>query len=117
MTQDSCRYKGGSPRCIVGLGHNGFSSCSFINYLDFIYKIADCLNNIPEITFLGKRCGDKVVGKGEECDCSSKEDCKNNECCQPDCKLKHDANCSIGLSCRKCQLRPSGYVYRQEENA
>eukprot|EP00069_Balaena_mysticetus_P001308 bmy_15107T0 len=56
--------------------------------------------NLTRITFegllmAGKRCGDKVVGKGEECDCSSKEDCKNNECCQPDCKLKHDANCSF----------------------
>ncbi|XP_064136040.1 disintegrin and metalloproteinase domain-containing protein 30 [Loxodonta africana] len=118
MTHDSglCQCRGGSPNCIMGLGHNGFSNCSFINYFNLINKMADCLNNIPEVAFSVKECGDKVVDEGEECDCGSKEDCKNNVCCQPDCKLKPGASCSIGLCCHQCRFRPSGYICRKELN-
>ncbi|KAB1275040.1 Disintegrin and metalloproteinase domain-containing protein 30 [Camelus dromedarius] len=77
---------------------------------------AKCLTNIPGIGFVVKRCGNKIVEEDEECDCGSGEDCKTDQCCQPDCKFKQGANCSTGLCCHNCHFRPSGYMCRKEEN-
>ncbi|XP_066122591.1 disintegrin and metalloproteinase domain-containing protein 30 [Saccopteryx bilineata] len=106
----------GRRSCIMGTGRNGFSNCSSIQFFNHVRKEGDCLNNIPGQDFVIKRCGNKIVEDNEECDCGSLEDCERDQCCQPGCKLKHGANCSIGLCCHNCHFRPFGYMCRKEEN-
>ncbi|KAM9241801.1 disintegrin and metalloproteinase domain-containing protein 30-like [Dugong dugon] len=110
-----CQCKG-KTSCIMGTGRTGWSNCSFITYFRSINVGLSCLNNIPEIGYVLESCGNSIVEEDEECDCGSKGDCEKDKCCQPDCKLKPGANCSIGLCCHDCQFRPSGYVCRQQEN-
>ncbi|XP_039697279.1 disintegrin and metalloproteinase domain-containing protein 30 [Pteropus medius] len=110
-----CQCKGRHD-CIMGIGRNGFSNCSYIQFFNHVHKGADCLNNIPDKTYVVQRCGNKIVEENEECDCGSLEDCKGDQCCEPDCKFKHGVNCSTGLCCHNCHLRPSGYICRKEEN-
>ncbi|XP_008262801.2 disintegrin and metalloproteinase domain-containing protein 30 [Oryctolagus cuniculus] len=113
--EEYCQCKG-RRSCIMGTGRTGFSNCSYIFYIKFISLGANCLNNIPGLGYVIKRCGNKILEDHEECDCGSKEECRKDLCCEPNCKLKHGANCSIGLCCHACGFRPSGYVCRQEEN-
>ncbi|XP_047621975.1 disintegrin and metalloproteinase domain-containing protein 30 [Phacochoerus africanus] len=113
--EEYCQCKG-RHSCIMGSGQYGFSNCSYAHFFAHVYSGAKCLTNIPELSYVVKRCGNKIVEEDEECDCGSIEDCKNDHCCQPDCKFKHGAKCSIGLCCHKCQFRPSGYKCRLEEN-
>ncbi|XP_001917043.4 disintegrin and metalloproteinase domain-containing protein 30 [Equus caballus] len=110
-----CQCKG-RRSCIMGTGRTGFSNCSYSYYIAFIHSAGACLTDIPEVGYVVQRCGNKIVEENEECDCGSREDCKKDQCCQPDCKLKHGVNCSMGLCCHKCHFRPSGYVCRKEEN-
>ncbi|XP_002928446.1 disintegrin and metalloproteinase domain-containing protein 30 [Ailuropoda melanoleuca] len=106
----------GKQTCIMGTGSSGFSNCSYIEYFNHVYSGAECLNNIPGLGYVVERCGNKIVEGNEECDCGSREDCKKDRCCQPDCKLTQGANCSTGLCCHNCHFRPLGYMCRKEEN-
>ncbi|XP_054420759.1 disintegrin and metalloproteinase domain-containing protein 30 [Pteronotus mesoamericanus] len=110
-----CRCKG-RRSCIMGTGRIGFSNCSFIHFFNHVRREANCLNNIPKQLFVVKRCGNKIVEDDEECDCGSLENCETDLCCQPGCKFRDGANCSIGLCCHNCHFRPSGYMCRKEEN-
>ncbi|XP_031536364.2 disintegrin and metalloproteinase domain-containing protein 30 [Vicugna pacos] len=110
-----CQCKG-RHNCIMGTGRTGFSNCSYAEFFAHVYSGAKCLTNIPGLGFVVKRCGNKIVEEDEECDCGSGEDCKTDQCCQPDCKFKQGANCSTGLCCHNCHFRPSGYMCRKEEN-
>ncbi|XP_002759846.3 disintegrin and metalloproteinase domain-containing protein 30 [Callithrix jacchus] len=102
--------------CIMGSGRAGFSNCSYIAFFKHVSSGATCLNNIPGLRYVAKRCGNKIVEGSEECDCGSPEECHKDRCCQSSCKLQPGANCSTGLCCHDCRFRPSGYVCRQEEN-
>ncbi|XP_011945304.1 PREDICTED: disintegrin and metalloproteinase domain-containing protein 30 [Cercocebus atys] len=106
----------GRLNCIMGSGRSGFSNCSYISFFKHISSGATCLNNIPGIRYVFKRCGNKIVEDNEECDCGSTEECQKDRCCQSNCKLQPGANCSTGLCCHGCRFRPSGYMCRQEEN-
>ncbi|XP_037356738.1 disintegrin and metalloproteinase domain-containing protein 30-like [Talpa occidentalis] len=106
----------GQNTCIMGTGVTGFSNCSYGEFWAYTSVDAHCLNNIPETGFVFKRCGNKIVEEGEECDCGTGEECKKDRCCQPNCKLRLGANCSTGLCCHNCHIRPSGYICRKEEN-
>ncbi|KAF5910920.1 hypothetical protein HPG69_000884 [Diceros bicornis minor] len=110
-----CQCKG-KRSCIMGTGRTGFSNCSYASYFGHIQSAATCLNDIPGLGYVVKRYGNKIVEENVECDCGSREDCKKDQCCQPDCKLKHGVNCSFGLCCHNCHFCPSGYVCRKEEN-
>ncbi|XP_069335342.1 disintegrin and metalloproteinase domain-containing protein 30 [Eulemur rufifrons] len=110
-----CQCKG-RLSCIMGTGRTGFSNCSYVYFFAHVYSGAKCLNNIPGMGYVVKRCGNKIVEEDEECDCGSPEDCEQNKCCQSNCKLRQGANCSIGLCCDECHFRPSGYICRQEKN-
>ncbi|XP_028009723.2 disintegrin and metalloproteinase domain-containing protein 30 isoform X1 [Eptesicus fuscus] len=111
----TCRCNG-RRNCIMGTGRFGFSNCSIIHFFNHVHKEANCLNNIPGEDYVVKRCGNKIVEDEEECDCGSLEDCENDLCCEPGCRLRPGASCSIGLCCHQCHFRPSGYMCRQEEN-
>uniref|UniRef100_A0A2K6U3Y7 ADAM metallopeptidase domain 30 n=1 Tax=Saimiri boliviensis boliviensis TaxID=39432 RepID=A0A2K6U3Y7_SAIBB len=106
----------GRLNCIMGSGRAGFSNCSYIAFFKHVSSGATCLNNIPGLRYVAKRCGNKIVEDNEECDCGSPEECYKDGCCKSNCKLQPGANCSVGLCCQDCQFRPSGYVCRQEEN-
>ncbi|XP_076978331.1 disintegrin and metalloproteinase domain-containing protein 30 [Tamandua tetradactyla] len=113
--EKDCLCKGVNT-CLMGFGRSGWSNCSFIAYFKQVTLGAACLNNIPGIGYVIQRCGNQIVEDNEECDCGSVVDCEMDRCCQPDCKLKPGANCSVGLCCHECLFRPSGYVCREEEN-
>ncbi|KAM7054575.1 disintegrin and metalloproteinase domain-containing protein 30 [Molossus nigricans] len=110
-----CRCKG-RRTCIMGTGRTGFSNCSIIHFFNHVHREASCLNNIPGQDYVIKRCGNKIVEDYEECDCGSLEDCEEDHCCEPGCRLRQGANCSTGLCCYNCHFRPSGYMCRKEEN-
>ncbi|XP_074119343.1 disintegrin and metalloproteinase domain-containing protein 30-like [Sminthopsis crassicaudata] len=108
----------GKTHCIMGAGGRfGFSNCSFVDYFNLVSVKGDCLDNMPGYSYTVKRCGNKVVDDGEECDCGTIEECKKDVCCQPDCKLKPGADCNTGLCCMDCRFRPSGYICRGKHNA
>ncbi|XP_012617347.2 disintegrin and metalloproteinase domain-containing protein 30 [Microcebus murinus] len=113
--EEYCQCKG-RLNCIMGTGRTGFSNCSYIYFFAHINSGANCLNNIPGMGFVVKRCGNKLLEEDEECDCGSTEDCKENKCCHSNCTLRQGAKCSIGLCCHDCHFRPSGYICRQEKN-
>ncbi|XP_057559969.1 disintegrin and metalloproteinase domain-containing protein 30-like [Hippopotamus amphibius kiboko] len=110
-----CQCKG-RQSCIMGTGRTGFSNCSYAEFYSHVSSGLKCLTNTPGLGYVVKRCGNKIVEDNEECDCGSREDCKEDQCCQPDCKFKEGANCSTGLCCHNCHFRPSGYMCRREEN-
>ncbi|XP_032949346.1 disintegrin and metalloproteinase domain-containing protein 30 [Rhinolophus ferrumequinum] len=110
-----CRCKG-RRSCIMGTGRTGFSNCSYIQFLNFVRRHADCLSDIPGHSYVVKRCGNKIVEDDEQCDCGSLQDCEADRCCEPGCKFRHGVNCSTGLCCHNCHFRPSGYLCRKEEN-
>ncbi|XP_043859487.1 disintegrin and metalloproteinase domain-containing protein 30-like [Dromiciops gliroides] len=110
-------YCQGKTDCIMGTGGRfGFSNCSFIHYFNLVTGKGVCLDNVPGFQYTLKKCGNKVVDSGEECDCGTIEECKKDMCCQPDCKLKPGAQCNIGLCCTNCQFSPSGRVCRSKQN-
>ncbi|XP_052034534.1 disintegrin and metalloproteinase domain-containing protein 30 [Apodemus sylvaticus] len=113
--EEFCQCRG-RKSCVMGTGRTGFSNCSYHQYfLHASYKMSYCLSDIPQLHIV-ERCGNKIVENQEQCDCGSKEDCKEDLCCGPDCKWKEGVNCSTGLCCHKCNFLPSGYVCRKEVN-
>lgn len=93
------------------------SNCSYAHYFAHIYRASNarCLTNLPGLGYVLERCGNKIVEENEECDCGSTEECEEDRCCQPDCKLKEGASCSTGLCCHNCWLWPVWYMCRVEE--
>ncbi|KAM6431626.1 zinc metalloproteinase-disintegrin-like NaMP [Liasis olivaceus] len=92
-----------------------FSSCSLQDYEKYIMdRTPLCIINRP----LSKEivatpvCGNDFVEEGEECDCGSPKDCKNECCKAATCKLKPGAKCGYGQCCENCQLRRAGAVCR-----
>eukprot|EP00071_Canis_lupus_P027051 XP_022260608.1 disintegrin and metalloproteinase domain-containing protein 30-like [Canis lupus familiaris] len=106
----------GRRTCIMGTGSSGFSNCSYLWYFYHAHTSGHCLNNIPGLGYVLERCGNKIVEGNEDCDCGSREECKKDKCCQPDCKFTEGANCSTGLCCHNCHFRPLGYMCREEDN-
>ncbi|XP_070597768.1 disintegrin and metalloproteinase domain-containing protein 20-like [Erythrolamprus reginae] len=90
-----------------------FSNCSYKAY--FHYRNTDCLLVPPDTntTFKYEFCGNKIVEKGEQCDCGSETQCKSDPCCQAHCQLRPAAVCTFGLCCANCQYRQRGTVCRE----
>ncbi|XP_072122575.1 disintegrin and metalloproteinase domain-containing protein 9-like isoform X1 [Mobula birostris] len=97
-----------------------FSSCSADDFETMIMnKGGWCLLNIPspEEEYSPPSCGNKLVDTGEECDCGSPEECKNDQCCEAStCKLKYGAECATGVCCNKCKFLAAGTVCRASED-
>ncbi|XP_063167432.1 zinc metalloproteinase-disintegrin-like ohanin [Candoia aspera] len=92
-----------------------FSSCSIRDFEKYIMdQTPQCIINRP----LSKEivatpvCGNDFVEEGEECDCGSPKECKNECCDAATCKLKPGAKCAYGPCCENCRLRKAGAVCR-----
>ncbi|KAH0620691.1 hypothetical protein JD844_021373 [Phrynosoma platyrhinos] len=92
--------------CIMAAFHSNsdkFSNCSYNDYINL--RNSDCLliPPDPDKIYKVKYCGNKIVEKGEQCDCGSKDECESHQCCQSNCKLRLGATCAFGQCCANCQ--------------
>lgn len=113
--------KGGTYIMGPGNGHQPnnhiFSNCS-------VRTIIDVINELPKRKrcFLSKQnlsfCGNRIIDRGEECDCGFDEDCKD-KCCYSasdkinGCKLRSNSTCSPsqGSCCTdECVLKSSSTI-------
>ncbi|XP_053241224.1 disintegrin and metalloproteinase domain-containing protein 20-like [Podarcis raffonei] len=116
MPHDSLDCKCDRRACIMAAWHSRtdkFSNCSYHRY--FNRKDSPCLliPPDPDQMYNLEYCGNKVVEKGEQCDCGSAAQCQSDQCCRPDCTLRPCANCSSGLCCAMCKYRPAGSICRK----
>ncbi|XP_010191395.1 PREDICTED: LOW QUALITY PROTEIN: disintegrin and metalloproteinase domain-containing protein 21-like [Mesitornis unicolor] len=110
-----CRRK----KCIMwetDVDTDAFSDCSYKDYFDLLAHGANCLRRPPAPgTFYTTRreyCGNKIVERGEQCDCGSESDCRKDRCCHPDCTLTADSVCASGKCCKRCQVLQAGTLCR-----
>ncbi|XP_063302351.1 disintegrin and metalloproteinase domain-containing protein 9-like [Pelobates fuscus] len=101
-----CTCRSGNTTCTMNeiLFSSGFSDCS-IEDMDAFYgkNQAQCLWNNP---FTAKLVSNNA-------DCTSKEQCTTNLCCDPKtCRLKENATCSSGLCCKNCLFVARGIPCR-----
>ncbi|XP_072485347.1 disintegrin and metalloproteinase domain-containing protein 30-like [Notamacropus eugenii] len=92
------------------------SSYTFDSHLASAGSGARSLSGTSEEKMEKKKCGNKVVEEGEECDCGSETECRKNPCCQQSCILSKGAKCSTGLCCKDCKILPAGKVCRVQDN-
>ncbi|XP_038593500.1 disintegrin and metalloproteinase domain-containing protein 8a [Micropterus salmoides] len=102
----------------VGLEYPAlFSSCSQQQLSRFLEEVNPaCLLNTPSAdrVYGGPVCGNAFLEPGEECDCGTVEECKNQCCNATTCKLAAGAQCAEGECCHNCQLKPTGSACRQK---
>ncbi|XP_060631844.2 disintegrin and metalloproteinase domain-containing protein 21-like [Anolis sagrei] len=91
-----------------------FSNCSYKNYLKL--RNSYCLLIPPDLNkiYTSKYCGNKVMEKGEQCDCGSKAECELDPCCQSNCILRSGATCAFGQCCAKCHYLPAQSICREK---
>ncbi|XP_061448319.1 zinc metalloproteinase-disintegrin-like NaMP isoform X2 [Rhineura floridana] len=120
MNHDSsfCTCSSGSCIMAAQLSYKSprdFSSCSLQDFQKYIMdRTPACIINmpLPKDIVATPVCGNDFVEEGEECDCGSPEECKNDCCEAATCKLKPGAKCGYGECCENCQLRRAGAVCR-----
>ncbi|CAF0705583.1 unnamed protein product [Brachionus calyciflorus] len=95
------------------INNNRFSSCS-INYISEVLKArSDCLK--PESTAF---CGNDRVEPGEECDGGMKGREGLDPCCDYNCKLRPNSECSDNnhYCCQGCKIAPQNYKCYSSSN-
>lgn len=94
-----------------------FSNCSVKGLQDGLSRgLGTCLFNVPRTLFGGPVCGDGILGRGEECDCGTAQECKDkgDTCCEHvTCKLHAHAQCGNGACCEDCKFKKSGTLCRE----
>ncbi|KAJ2368558.1 hypothetical protein IW150_005377, partial [Coemansia sp. RSA 2607] len=96
---------------------DNFSPCSIKDMCGTIKSTGlKCLQDPGKrATLSAGMCGNGIKEKGEECDCGTSEECKNDPCCDAStCKLKAGAMCADvnDLCCDKCKVVSQGTVCR-----
>ncbi|KAJ1878550.1 hypothetical protein LPJ57_003346, partial [Coemansia sp. RSA 486] len=94
-----------------------FSPCSIKDMCGVIKSTGlSCLQDPGKRSTLSTgMCGNGIKEDGEECDCGTSDECKNDPCCDAStCKLKAGASCadSNDLCCSNCKIRPKGTICR-----
>ncbi|XP_065440786.1 disintegrin and metalloproteinase domain-containing protein 18 isoform X2 [Chrysemys picta bellii] len=96
-------------KAVLSNGVKAFSSCSIRDFKSFIkHRGGDCLSNRPYLNTSYKRasvCGNRIVERGEQCDCGSAQECAKDKCCTNKCRLKPRAKCGTGLCCQNCKFK------------
>ncbi|KAJ8418194.1 hypothetical protein AAFF_G00139030 [Aldrovandia affinis] len=116
----SCGTSGFSRNCImadsIGFVYpKEFSRCSQTELRSFLEKAnPSCLLDAPKADdlFGGPVCGNAFVEVGEECDCGTVEECRNQCCNASTCRLAKGAQCAHGECCHNCQLKQAGSLCR-----
>ena len=97
-----------------------FSNCSFKGIQNTLTRgLGTCLFNVPHLLFGGSVCGDGIVGRGEDCDCGTTQECidAGNVCCNhTTCKLRMHAQCGSGVCCENCSFKNRGTLCRIKAN-
>ncbi|XP_031449494.1 disintegrin and metalloproteinase domain-containing protein 21-like isoform X2 [Phasianus colchicus] len=119
MRHDERHCKCRRKRCIMyetESDTDAFSDCSYKDYFDLLGTGGSCLRQSPALgsyyTLKREYCGNKIVESGEQCDCGSKSDCRNDPCCHPNCTLTAGSVCASGKCCKGCQILPAGTLCR-----
>ncbi|XP_031409427.1 disintegrin and metalloproteinase domain-containing protein 21-like isoform X3 [Meleagris gallopavo] len=119
MRHDERHCKCRRKRCIMYESESdtdAFSDCSYKDYFDLLGSGGSCLRQSPALgsyyTLKREYCGNKIVESGEQCDCGSKSDCRNDPCCHPNCTLTAGSVCASGKCCKGCQILPAGTLCR-----
>ncbi|NXT79040.1 ADA20 protein, partial [Zapornia atra] len=110
-----CRRK----KCIMyesNVDTDAFSDCSYKDYFDLLGRGAACLRQPPApgtfYTMKHEYCGNKIVEKGEQCDCGSESSCRKDPCCHLNCTLTPGSACASGKCCKSCQVLPARTLCR-----
>ncbi|XP_041442923.1 zinc metalloproteinase-disintegrin-like bothrojarin-1 [Xenopus laevis] len=61
-------------------------------------------------------CGNKLTENGEDCDCGTVQECKDQCCDAATCKLKAGAQCAEGECCSDCKIKEAGEVCRESQD-
>ncbi|CAJ1080263.1 disintegrin and metalloproteinase domain-containing protein 9 [Xyrichtys novacula] len=122
MNHDDRRCTCNGKSCIMGASASGsttFSTCSGQDFEKLIVRGGgSCLKNQPSPSdVVGTAvCGNGRLDKGEQCDCGTPEECKNDCCDAATCKFTSGSACAQGLCCDNCQIRVSGAECRASAN-
>ncbi|CAG5904884.1 unnamed protein product [Menidia menidia] len=109
-TRCDCEEKG----CIMSASAKGssiFSKCSADDFETLVLRGGGaCLKNQPSLSdVVGvAQCGNGRWEDGEQCDCGTPEECKNDCCDAATCKFTRGSSCAHGECCDKCQIRVAG---------
>eukprot|EP00079_Xenopus_tropicalis_P034385 XP_017948156.1 PREDICTED: zinc metalloproteinase-disintegrin-like batroxstatin-2 [Xenopus tropicalis] len=98
---------------------NTFSTCSINNFQEFLLNTRPtCLGDIPDKTNIltPPVCGNKFTEMGEDCDCGTVQECKDQCCDAATCKLKPGAQCAEGECCSNCKIKAAGEVCRERND-
>ncbi|XP_061563697.1 disintegrin and metalloproteinase domain-containing protein 9 [Cololabis saira] len=122
MNHDSTRCNCDGKSCIMSAtagGSTKFSQCSANDFETLIIRGGGvCLRNQPSPSdVIGTaECGNGRLDKGEECDCGTPEECKNDCCDAATCKFTRGSSCAEGECCDKCQIKVAGTPCRKSVN-
>ncbi|XP_006867550.1 PREDICTED: disintegrin and metalloproteinase domain-containing protein 8 [Chrysochloris asiatica] len=97
-----------------------FSQCSRSVYESFVETPqTECLRGMlnPNLLVSDPVCGNKLLERGEQCDCGSAQECQNPCCNATTCKLTKGAACAQGACCDQCQVKPAGHSCRSPKDA
>ncbi|XP_045147566.1 disintegrin and metalloproteinase domain-containing protein 8 [Echinops telfairi] len=61
-------------------------------------------------------CGNKLLERGEQCDCGSPQECQNRCCNATTCLIAKGAKCARGACCDQCKVKPAGVLCRSAKD-
>ncbi|XP_061485585.1 disintegrin and metalloproteinase domain-containing protein 20-like [Rhineura floridana] len=117
MNHDGLYCKCDRQACIMSVSAlltDKFSNCSYQDYFRLRNRPCLFVPPDPDKMYQLKKCGNKVVENGEQCDCGSVTECHLDPCCKSNCMLHPCANCALGPCCDKCRYRPAGSLCRKK---
>ncbi|XP_049646421.1 disintegrin and metalloproteinase domain-containing protein 21-like [Suncus etruscus] len=94
-----------------------FSNCSLAQMGSlFHHTHGRCLfrglSTFPSTTLTRDRCGNRAVGRWEDCDCGSFKECSQDACCTSECRFSPGTKCAVGACCQSCGFAPAGTLCR-----